>query len=289
LDELVELRLAELEPDDSARLDGEDIERYGRQLLYFGDYGPPEISAVTAQERLANATVAVIGCGGLGTWALWGLACAGVGHLICVDDDKVQLSNLNRQIMYAPSDVGRAKVAAIADALEDFNPRLDVEIRERRIGSVADAKALATTTDMIIATADTPPYEIGRWVDIGCREAGVPYISGGQFPPIVRIGPFVIPGETACMQCQELRARECFPLYDELTAFRAQRSAEAATLGPSSALIGSVLSMEAVHYLTRLHRPATAGSALIIDLRTMVVRREEISPHDQCDCDAAGR
>src|SRR4051812_43877172 len=99
-----------LENEDLAALDPVVAERFDRQLAYFSDVRPGE--AARLQMRLASARVAVIGVGGLGTWTAAALACAGVGHLTLVDDDRVELSNLNRQVLFQASDLGRLKVEA---------------------------------------------------------------------------------------------------------------------------------------------------------------------------------
>src|SRR5262245_11654571 len=118
LDELGRLGL--LEDEDLAGTLGEHLaERYDRQLAHFSDRRPGE--AAQLQDRLTQARVLIAGVGGLGTWTAAALACSGVGHLTLVDDDRVELSNLNRQFLYRASDIGRLKVEAAADALAAFD------------------------------------------------------------------------------------------------------------------------------------------------------------------------
>jgi bacteriocin biosynthesis cyclodehydratase domain-containing protein len=259
-----------------------DPERYARQLLYFGDVAPlspPE----AAQARLRDARVVVLGCGGLGSWALCGLACAGVGTLVLVDDDRVDLSNLNRQLLYRAADIGRVKVEVAAEALEAFNPGLELVAVPRRVESTADIAALIDGADLLIETADWPLYDLSRWVNEACTRAGVPHISAGQAPPLLRFGPLYVPGATACHACQEATTREAYPLFDALEAFRRSRpTPAAATLGPASGMIGSVLSMEALHHLTGLAEPATLGTSIALDLRTLEVTREPIARRPDC-------
>ena len=224
----------------------------------------------------------MLGCGGLGSWALCGLACAGVGRLVLVDDDTVELSNLNRQLLFRMRDLGFGKARAAAEALRAFNPELELTVVPRRVASAADVRSVADGADLVIETADWPPYELSRWINRACAEAGVAHISAGQFPPTVRVGPLYVPGETGCLECQERAARRAFPLYDEVVAHRAARPSTAATLGPASGLVGSILSMEAVHHLTGICRPATRGAALMIDLRTLEVRREPVPRDPAC-------
>ncbi len=259
-----------------------DPERYARQLLYFGDVAPlspPE----AAQARLRDARVVVLGCGGLGSWALCGLACAGVGTLVLVDGDRVDLSNLNRQLLYRAADIGRVKVEVAAEALEAFNPGLELVAVPRRVESTADIAALIDGADLLIETADWPLYDLSRWVNDACTRAGVPHISAGQAPPLLRFGPLYVPGATACHACQEATTREAYPLFDALEAFRRSRpTPAAATLGPASGMIGSVLSMEALHHLTGLAEPATLGTSIALDLRTLEVTREPIARRPDC-------
>lgn len=259
-----------------------DPERYARQLLYFADVAPlaaPE----DAQARLRDARVVVLGCGGLGSWALCGLACAGVGTLVVVDDDRVELSNLNRQLLYRAADVGRLKVEVAAEALGAFNPGLDLHAVPRRVESAADVEALVDGADLLIETADWPPYDLSRWVNEACTRARVPHISAGQAPPLLRLGPLYVPGRTACHDCQETTTRAAYPLFDALEAFRRSRPAPAAaTLGPASGIIGSVLSMEALHHLTGLAEPATLGTSIALDLCTLEVKREPIARRPDC-------
>ncbi|HEX5621637.1 MAG TPA: ThiF family adenylyltransferase, partial [Solirubrobacteraceae bacterium] len=187
--------------------------RHDRQLSYVGDDG---------QERLRRSRVAVIGCGGLGCWALAGLACAGVGALVLVDDDVVALDNLNRQILYRACDVGRPKVLAAGDALAAFDPALELVAHQRRVASESDVAEVIEGTDVVVEVADWPPHLLARWVDAACRALSIAHISAGQDPPKLRVGPFFRGDGPGCLQCLETAARREFPLYDELAEARSR-------------------------------------------------------------------
>lgn len=256
--------------------------RYDRQLHYFGDQASPDSSAVDMQLALRNATVVVLGVGGLGSWTMAGLACAGVGRIVAVDDDTIELSNLNRQVLYRMSDVGRRKVDVAAEALRALNPDVEIVPLPRRVRNVADVRSVAAGADFVVCTADWPVHDIGRWVNRACLELGVPHTSAGQFPPRVRIGPTFVPGRTACLECQERAIRREFPLYDELVEHRRSAAPVAATLGAPSGLIGSLLAMEVIHWITRISEPATLGRGLIFDLRDFSSHWEAIEPDAEC-------
>jgi bacteriocin biosynthesis cyclodehydratase domain-containing protein len=281
--ELEALHLAErLGPADDTGLNAATRERFDRQLAYFADVVGPGPSASGAQRRLLEATVVIVGCGGLGSWVAAGLACAGVGRLVLVDDDTVALSNLNRQLLFRHADVGRPKVHAAAEALRAFNPDLEVAAHHRRVASARDVEELAGGAQLVVGVADQPPYDITDWINRGCFAAGVPSVSAAQFPPNVRVGPLVRPGVTGCTECQTHAARRAFPEYDALVAYRKRRFGAAATLGPLSGLVGSTVSMDAVHLITGIETPATEGRAITIDARDLSTTSEPVEVDPDC-------
>jgi bacteriocin biosynthesis cyclodehydratase domain-containing protein len=226
----------------------------------------------------------VIGCGGLGCWALAGLACAGIGTLVLVDDDVVALDNLNRQILYRAADVGRPKVQAARDALAAFDPELGVITHERRVASERDVAEVIAGADVVVELADWPPHRLARWVDGACRKLGIAHIAAGQDPPSLRVGPFFLPDRPGCLRCAESAARRAFPLYDELADARADRPPTAATLGAASGVVGSLIAMEVVHHLTGTATPATANRAVLVDLLTLETTSEPVLPDPDCPC-----
>lgn len=281
--QLEELGLVGESPVVHAGLDPEDRARYDRQLAYFGDLLGEGAPAVAAQQRLLTASVTIVGTGALGSWTAAGLACAGVGRLVLVDDDTVELSNLNRQLLFRRDDVGRRKVDAAADALLAFNPRLEIERVHTRVGSASDVERLADGAALVVGTADSPPESIARWLNEGCLAAGVPHITAAQFSGFVRVGPMFRPGITGCLGCQEQAAREAYPEYDALMRYRYRRRISPAALGPPSAMVGAVLSMDAVHLITGTETPATQGRAFVTEMRDLAFTAEEVVRREDCE------
>jgi bacteriocin biosynthesis cyclodehydratase domain-containing protein len=257
-------------------------ERLSRQLLYLGDRAPAGVGAAELQGRLARARVTVLGCGGLGSWAAAGLACIGVGGLTLVDDDVVELSNLNRQILFSEADIGRPKVEAAAARLRAFSSDIEVTPVRRRLGCERDVRAAIEGASFVLGLADSPPYAIARWINRACHAAGVPHMSAGQLPPTLRVGPTVVPGETACLECLELALREENPLYDRLETLRRADGRPLATLGPASGIVGSIIASEVLHFVTGLARAATLDSVWSMDLRTLAVERTAVTRRPDC-------
>ena len=218
--------------------------------------------------------MALLGVGGLGSWAAYALACCGVGELVLVDGDRVEESNFNRQILYRERDIGRLKTEAAAEALAEFNSACRLTSVPRRLEGVAAIREVIDGADFVVNAADWPAHDIERWTNAACVAAGLPFITMSHSPPVARVGPALRPRATGCYACQESAYRESHPLYDELVEQRRGRPSPAPTLGPVCAFVGGQVALEALHQVTGLCPPATLGAAHIYDLRTMRVTRE---------------
>jgi molybdopterin-synthase adenylyltransferase len=127
-------------------MDSEQLRRYARHLVL------PQIGEA-GQARLLAASVLVIGAGGLGSNALASLCAAGVGRLGIVEPDRVELSNLQRQMLYETSDIGRLKAIAARDRLEEMNPSSNIEIFQTRLDE-NNARALVKDFDIVLDGSD---------------------------------------------------------------------------------------------------------------------------------------
>ena len=141
-----------------------DVARHARHISL------PKVG-VEGQRKLNNASVLLIGAGGLGSPAALYLAAAGVGRLGLVDNDAVDLSNLQRQILHATSDVGQAKVASAKASLEALDPNIRVEVFQERLNP-DNAMALMKGWDIVIDGTDNLPTRY--LIDDACALLGVP-------------------------------------------------------------------------------------------------------------------
>lgn len=279
--QLQELEVVEDAADDEL-IPAAELERFDRQLRYFSDVGTGGITPSECQERLREAKVAVLGVGGLGGWSALALACTGVGEMWLIDGDRVEVSNLNRQIQFTEAEIGELKVECAAARLRAFNSEMKVTTEARRLESEEDIAEFVAGSDVVIDAADWPAHDIERWCNAACFAAGIPYITMSHFPPIARVGPLYVPGKTGCFICQEIGYRREYPLFDVAVEQRRAKPSPAATLGPACGLIGGQVAMETMHLLTGLAKPATQGVAHIYDLRTMEVKREPVVPEPEC-------
>ncbi|WP_082096288.1 HesA/MoeB/ThiF family protein [Demequina flava] len=144
------------------------LDPYARQrgLTGFGEPG---------QEALSHSSVVVVGAGGLGCPASQYLAAAGVGRLTLIDDDHVSVTNLHRQLLFTPEDVGRPKVDAAAQALVRQSPHCDVVAIRARLTS-DNADALLHGADVVVDATDTMP--VRRLIEAAAHRAGIPVVWG---------------------------------------------------------------------------------------------------------------
>ncbi len=213
----------------------EAVQRYSRHLLLKEIGGP-------GQAKLGRATVAVIGAGGIGSPALLYLAAAGVGRLILIDDDRVDLSNLNRQIAHSTARVGALKVDSAAEALRVLNPDVTLTLHAER-ATEASIDRLLAGADAVIDGSDS--FDTRRLVADACARLRRPLISAavvqlsGQltvFKPY--LGP-EHPGFEA--------------LYPTPPAEGTLPScAETGILGPAAGVMGTLAAVEAIKELLSL-------------------------------------
>lgn len=285
LAQLEELGVVEDASDDDLIAD-HVIARFDRQLRYFSDIstGP---TPSQCQEKLAKSRIAVLGVGGLGGWSALNLACVGVGEMLLLDFDRVEMSNLNRQVLYGESDIGRYKAVAAAERIRAFNSSIQVESRVQRLDSETAIAETIAGYDMVIDACDWPAHDIERWINSACFAAGIPFIAMSHFPPIARVGPLYVPGVTGCFACQEIGYRRTYPLFDVAIEQQRGKESPAATLGPACGMIGGQIGLDVLHHLTGLAQPSTLGVGHIYDLRTMELEREPVVP--EADCPVCGK
>src|SRR3954464_3516856 len=152
-------------------LEREELLRYGRHLLL------PEV-AIDGQRRLKAARVLVIGAGGLGSPAALYLAAAGVGTIGLVDFDIVEVTNLQRQVLYGTGDVGRSKLDAAKDRLHDANPNVKLELHATRL-TAANALTIVREYDLVLDGTDN--FATRYLVNDACVLLGKPNVYGSIF------------------------------------------------------------------------------------------------------------
>lgn len=234
----------------------EGLERYSRQMM-ITSFG------TNIQRRLIGSSVAVAGAGGLGSAVLLYLAAAGVGRMVVLDHDRVELSNLNRQVIYTVHDVGQYKAAVAQRFLSRFNPDIAVESLN---APVAESGFDFGTVDVIVDATDN--FEARYYLNSMSLRHGKPFIYGSVYGREGRVASF-LPGKTACFRC----------LYPSPGGH-----ATRPVLGVCPGVAGNLQAAEVLNYLAS-GRLALAGRLLIFDLHDMNFDNIAIPRERKCiDC-----
>jgi molybdopterin/thiamine biosynthesis adenylyltransferase len=234
-----------------------EVERYARHLVLREVGGP-------GQQKLKAARVLVVGAGGLGAPAALYLAAAGVGTIGLVDADTVSLSNLQRQVLYAAADVGRPKVEAAIEHLRALNPHTSVETHPVWLDR-SNAKAVVSGYDLVLDGTDD--FATRFAVSDACVVQGKVLVSGALGRWTGQVGVF--PGQP-CYRC----------LVPEIPP-DAETCALVGVVGALAGVIGSMMALEAVKYITGAGEPLS-GRLLIYDALAGDARTVRIGRDPQC-------
>ena len=251
-------------------MDDAQLLRYSRHVLL------PELG-VDAQQRFAAAHALIVGVGGLGNPAAQFLAAAGVGTLTLVDADHVDLTNLQRQILFATTDIGRPKVDAASSRIAAVNPEVRVETVARRVGET-ELAPLVAAADVVLDCSDN--FATRHAVNRACVARSKPLISGAA----IRFD-----GQIAVFDARDA-ANPCYHcLFGDGGDFEETRCAVMGVFAPLVGIVGATQAAEALKLIAPAGR-SLAGRLLLIDALTMDWREVRVLKDPACPvCVATGR
>lgn len=235
----------------------DEVERYARHLVLAEIGGP-------GQQRLRAATVLIVGAGGVGGPAALYLAAAGVGTLRLIDGDTVALSNLQRQILFDTTDLGRPKVEVAADRLKALNPHVQIEALAQPL-TTANAAAVIAGADVVVDGTDD--FAVRHAVNAACVDAGVPLVSGALGRWSGQVGVF---SGAPCYRC----------LVAEIPP-EAETCARVGVVGALAGVIGAMAALEAIKLVTGAGAPLT-GRLLLYDGLSAVGRTVKVTADPAC-------
>jgi molybdopterin-synthase adenylyltransferase len=248
-------------------LSEDQAERYFSNLAFFATFASLDRSPASFQGGLLDAHVVFLGTGGLGSTAIQAMTGAGVGRMTLLDNDVVELRNFARQYLYQTRDIGMPKVERAAAWVRAFSPGTDVRTVSRWIGGPGDIADLLTEADLVISGVDQPTG-IDFWVNEACVAAGVPYVRGGMIAQRLAYWS-VDPGRSPCMACHQHELTVTAPEYGvaaELRRTELERVNRG--IGPVASMVGALVAMEALRYLTGFAPPIAAGCERFVDFAT---------------------
>ena len=249
---------------DQTSLSDAELERYARHIVL------KEVGGA-GQAKLKRATVAVIGAGGIGSPAIQYLAAAGIGRLIVIDDDRVELSNLQRQTLFGGADIGAAKVDAAAAAVARLNPGVRIEARRARIDA-DNARDLIDGADVVLDGTDNFATRLA--VADAALALRIPLVSAavGQFE-----------GQLGVFRGWEAD-KPCYRCFVGADPDRPEAScAEAGVIGAMTGVLGSLAALEAMRAIVGFGDDS-AGKLLLVDALAFRFRTIALPKDPGCGC-----
>ncbi|GAB3310952.1 HesA/MoeB/ThiF family protein [Haliea atlantica] len=241
--------------------------RYSRQIMLPG-------LDVAGQQALAAARVLVVGLGGLGSACAQYLAGAGVGQLVLADGDRVELSNLPRQVLHSEARVGRNKAESAAQTLAAMNAEVSLSVLPRRL-EPQELPELCRQVDIVVDATDN--FATRCALNQACIESGQPLVSAAAIRLEGQLAVFDTARGGPCYRC----------LYPEPVDDSALRCSENGVLGPVVGVLGALQAMETLKWLSGLAPPLDRG-LLLVDLGQLEFTRLSLPRRANCPACATG-
>ena len=242
-------------------MNDEQLLRYSRQIML------PELD-IEGQEKLGQASVLIIGLGGLGSPAAIYLAASGIGEVTLVDDDVVDLSNLQRQIVHRESTIGEPKVASARKAIEQISSETRINTIQNRLRG-NDLLEAANHADVVVDATDN--FESRYEINDACLSARTPLVSGAAIRMEGQVAVFdPRESESPCYRC----------LYSQGDNENLN-CADNGVLAPVVGIIGTIQAMEAIKIISGIGE-TLRGHVLYMDAKRMEWRRLKLLKNPQC-------
>lgn len=242
-------------------MDNDKLLRYSRQIML------PEIDA-EGQQRLADARVLIIGLGGLGSSSSVYLAAAGVGHLVLVDFDEVDISNLQRQIVHATKDIGRLKVDSAKEHLLELNPEIKITTIDHKIEDEALEEQVKLST-VVVDCSDN--FQTRFAINDACVKHKTPLVSGAAIRFEAQVSVFNSQHEDSpCYRC----------LYGTETEVEQTCTANG-VISPLLGIVGSIQACETMKVIMDLGE-TLEGRLLLLDVMHMEWHTAKLNKDPAC-------
>lgn len=234
--------------------------QYSRQIML------PKID-IEGQQKLLNAHVVILGLGGLGSPVAMYLASAGIGELTLIDDDKVELSNLQRQIVHQFSSMGAAKVDSARKTLLGLNPDCKINAVNARLNEKQLSKVIQPVT-LVVDCCDN--FATRFMLNRVCFKHRLPLVSGAAIRWEGQLTTFLMQDDTPCYRC----------LYEE-DSFNDQTCSQNGVVAPLVGIVGCMQAMEVIKVITGAGQPVS-GQLKLFDALEMEWR--SIKFNQRADC-----
>ncbi|GEM_PF-5123572 len=229
-----------------------ELEFYDRFIGYLGESETANQDRFEMFKSIRKSKILLFGIGTVGTWVLQHLLACGIGEIVILDNDCIEVDNLSRQSLFTKNDIGKKKSLVAQEFSKKYSDLTEINVIDCWISNQTDLEKIINNKsgfDIVIQTADQPRWDLALWTCEQSIKAEIPYIRANQ----LGAGPLVIPHETACLGCEKEKLKNTISNAEDLIS-GAHRIKEmpAPAIGIFPSVTSSILSLEIVHFLAGL-------------------------------------
>lgn len=265
--------------------DFEDYDSFRRVIHFFAEYATSHESLLQIWKRIRQANVLIIGLGAVGTWVACNLAQSGVGTILLMDKDVVEVTNLHRQFGYTEDTIGQMKVDVLGKRLKEYNPKLSIKKNYSYLDELSLREYDNDNIDLIINCADKPNVDTtSLWVGEYAMRRSIPHIVGGGYNlHLSLIGQTIIPQKTACVKCFQKTLEEENTIDPNRVKKLAIKNRKVGSFAPMCSIIASMIGMEALKVLSGVVTPSNINRRGEFDIKTMSITYRNFERREDCE------
>lgn len=270
----------------------DNYEKFRRTIHFIAEYSVSHKNLLDMWNNIRRSKVLIVGLGAVGSWVACNLAQSGVGTLLLMDPDDVDITNLHRQFGYAEADIGKKKTEALAERLKKYNENLNVITKNDYLDETVLNGFDNMDIDLIINCADKPNVDTtSMWIGEYAMKRGIPHIIGGGYNlHLSLIGQTVLPGKSACVNCFKKKLEEENKIDPQKVKKLMVKNRKVGSFGPMCSLIASMVGMEAIKILTKYIEPSNVNRRGEFDIYTMDIQYKYYERRDDCEwCGKEGK
>lgn len=258
-------------------LNDKDIIKYDRLIHFFASY--PNVDYLDAQkmeQKLFDSNVLILGVGGTGGHTAHSLIASGVGKMTLLDFDKIELTNVTRQMLYHESDIGNSKIEVAKKRLLEINPNAQINVINAEITTKEQILDIIRKNDFdfVVNTMDNPRGKIRYILDDALYNTDLPYIYDGSTGPNVYVGPAIKKGITKSYS-ELIPKEEANDLVDE--AFKLNDDIYITNvIEPLNGTVGQLTAFEVIKHITGCAKLPTWGNRVKLDMNTLEINKYEL-------------
>lgn len=267
------------------KTDFAQYKKFRRNIHFIEEYAESHEDLLKMWQSITGATVLIVGLGAVGTWTAANLAQCGVGKIILMDGDTVDVTNLHRQYGFCSADIGKKKVDVLARRLAEFNSQLEIIKSYNFLNENNLSEFDNLPINLIINCADKPNVDTtSLFIGEYAMRRAIPHIIGGGYNlHLSLIGQTVLPGKSACVKCFEKTLEEENKIDSSKVKKLAVKNRKVGSFAPMCSIIASFIGMEAVKILSDKIPPANINRRGEFNIFDMNITYKNYERRNDCE------